>query len=132
MKTLLLSIPPNTGRVQEVLVQKLGVTRIIRWMEKNGYSSESYDFLDIDALAPDDNTLKNYLQECKPDVIGISAVVSTSYVLVKKITKIARDVYPNVWIILGGSLSNSANVLIRKTEVDIVIVGGRGDFFSFL
>jgi radical SAM superfamily enzyme YgiQ (UPF0313 family) len=123
MKTLLLSIPPNTGRVQEVLVQKLGVTRIIRWMEKNGYSSESYDFLDIDALAPDDNTLKNYLQECKPDVIGISAVVSTSYVLVKKITKIARDVYPNVWIILGGSLSNSANVLIRKTEVDIVIVG---------
>jgi radical SAM superfamily enzyme YgiQ (UPF0313 family) len=133
MKALLCSIPPNTNRAMEEFSQKLGVTRVIRWMEKNDYTPDSYDFFDIDALTPDDNEIKKYFEEYQPDVIGLSAVVSTSYIQVRRITKIAREVCPSVWIICGGGLANSANVLLRKTEVDICVLGdGEVPFLALL
>ena len=60
--------------------------------------------------------------EEKPDIVGLSAVVSTCYMQVKRITKIIRKIKKTL-IVCGGYLTAAANVVLRKTEVDVCVVG---------
>ena len=56
-------------------------------------------------------------------MVGLSAPLSHCYPNVKRITKILRDLFPDVWIVVGGHLAGSANVVLHKTETDICVVG---------
>ncbi|MCK4815526.1 cobalamin-dependent protein, partial [bacterium] len=102
------------------VVPKIAIVSLLRWMAKFGYSG---DFYDIDMLLPSADEIFNYFKSKQPDVVGISAVVSTSYLQVKTISKIIRRSCPSAWIVLGGNMAASANVLLRKTEVDICVLG---------
>ncbi|MBI3297902.1 MAG: B12-binding domain-containing radical SAM protein [Elusimicrobia bacterium] len=102
---------------------KIAPVSIIKWMEKHGYPREHTDFYDIDMELPSDERLARYFREFRPDVVGLSAVVSTCYYQVKRIAKILREVCPDAWIVLGGSLSASANLILRKSDCDVCIVG---------
>ena len=105
------------------VMPKIAIVSLIKWMEKNGYPRESWDYYDIDMELPSDLRLERYFSEYQPTVVGLSAVVSTCYSQARKISKIIRSVCPNAWIVLGGSLTASANVVLRKTDVDICVVG---------
>lgn len=105
------------------IVPKVAIVGLIKEMQKNGFPASSYDFYDIDMLYPDDAELEEFLQSCKPDVIGLSAPVSTSYAQVKRVSSMARAIFPDVWIVMGGHLSASAELILNKTEVDLVICG---------
>ena len=74
-------------------------------------------------LTPSDDEIRNYFETYQPTVVGLSAVVSTTYLVVKRIAKILRQTCPDTWIVLGGNLSASANVVLRKTDVDVCIQG---------
>lgn len=137
MKVCLCSIPVegintelNRGRDEGPLgiVPKVAIVSLINWMKKYGYTEEEYDFYDIDMLFPRDDEIKSYFKMLNPTgegptVVGLSAVVSTSYQQVKKISKIVRDIYPDAWIVLGGVLAAVAETVIHKTEVDLCVVG---------
>ncbi|MFH1934956.1 MAG: radical SAM protein, partial [Pseudomonadota bacterium] len=56
-------------------------------------------------------------------IVGLSAVVSSSYEQVIRLSSIVREICPNAWIVVGGNLSASAEVLLSKTETDICVVG---------
>ena len=56
-------------------------------------------------------------------MVGLSAPLSHCYPNVKRISKILRDLFPDIWIVVGGHLTGSANVVLRKTETDICVVG---------
>ena len=146
MKVCLCSIPVegiNTeldrGRDEGPLgiVPKVAIVSLIKWMEKFGYTEDQYDFYDIDMLFPKDHEIKSYFESFNPNggptVVGLSAVVSTSYQQVKKISKIIRDIYPDAWIVLGGMLATVAETVLWKTDVDICVVGdGEIPFVNFL
>ena len=56
-------------------------------MEKHGYSSDMYDYYDIDMMLPSDEDFIEYLKGYQPTIVGLSAVVSTSYSQVKRTIK---------------------------------------------
>lgn len=132
MKILLCSMPsmlrahlghnPNAGGELPVL-PKTAVVCLMRYLFENGFPRSDCEFLDIDMLAPTDDELFRYFQEIKPDIIGFSAVTSGAYANSKDVAAIAKRACPNAFLILGGALSASANVILRKTQVDMCVVG---------
>ena len=105
------------------ILPKIAINSLVNWMEKHGYSSDMYDYYDIDMMCPSDEEFIEYLKEYQPTVVGLSAVVSTSYSRVKKISRIIRDTCPDAWIVCGGALTAIANVVLRKTNVDLCVIG---------
>jgi|TARA_B100002003_G_scaffold193166_1_gene182611 radical SAM superfamily enzyme YgiQ (UPF0313 family) len=103
------------------ITPKLAIGYLVSWMERNGY--HDYKFYDIDMLYPDDEEIKEYLKRNMPDVVGLSAVVSTSYQQVQRIARIIRNVNQKAYIVVGGYLTSAANLLLRKTNVDLCVVG---------
>lgn len=136
MKTLLCTIPLDLGprdAGELPIPPKIAIVSLIYWMKKSGYTHKSYDFLDIDMLNLSDEEIGNYLKKSNPTIIGLSAVVSTAYLAVKRVAAIARKACPDAWIVMGGYLSASANVVLRKTGVDICVQGdGEIPFLEFI
>jgi radical SAM superfamily enzyme YgiQ (UPF0313 family) len=108
------------GKHWQIPVQPIGILRINDWMEKKGYSGDIYD---INSLRPSDEELIKNFKRTKPTVVGLSAPFSWCYPNVKRISKILRDIFPDIWIVVGGHLTGSSNVVLRKTETDICVVG---------
>ena len=103
-----------------VPTRPLGLLRLLTWMEKNDYTSDVYD---INNLRHSDEEIIENFKKVKPDVVGLSAVLSHCYPNVKRITKILRKLNPNVWIVVGGHLTSSSDVLLRRTETDVCVIG---------
>lgn len=112
------------------VLPRMAVVTLLRWMEKYGYSGEFYD---IDMLLPSEDEIFNYFKSEQPDVVGISAVTSGTYLQAKTTASIIRRACPSAWIVLGGNMAASANVILRKTDVDICALGdGEKTFVHFL
>lgn len=56
-------------------------------------------------------------------MVGISAVVSTAYTYTKYLGNLIRKVSPRTIIIVGGNLAASAEILLRKCQVDYCVTG---------
>lgn len=97
-----------------------GSMAIINALNNAGYES---DFYDIDGLRPTDEEVERHFAETKPDVLGISAVVSTAYAYTKKLVRIVKKASPNTRIILGGNLAASAEILHRLAGVEVCVIG---------
>jgi anaerobic magnesium-protoporphyrin IX monomethyl ester cyclase len=104
-------------------VPRLAPVYLARWMERNGYGQESYDFFDICSLNPSEEETRAYFRSQQPDIIGISAIFVFSYKYVKQTARIAREECPNALIVVGGHLSAAANVILKKTAVDFCVAG---------
>ncbi len=129
MKVTLCSVPTETPgfKLRRLrsdgphIAPKIAITSLNHWAEKNGFPT--CKFYDIDMLYPTDEEVEKYFKENPADVIGLSAVVSTSYLQAKRLSKIIKKVNKNTIIVCGGYLTAAANTILRKTEVDICVVG---------
>ena len=74
--------------------------------------AEGYDpvFLDIDALRPSMKEVVERFRQEAPDVVGVSAVVSTAYGYAEELCLAIREALPGVRIVLGGNLAASAEL----------------------
>ena len=108
------------GSYWQMPVEPLGILRISSYLKKNGYDTDIYD---INNLRPTDEELIENLKRTNPTVVGLSGILSHCYPYVQHVSKILRKLFPDIWIILGGHLTSSSNVVLKKTEVDICIVG---------
>jgi len=95
----------------------------MKWMELKEWTSDTCKFYDIDMLFPTDEDVKKFFTEFQPTIVGLSAVVSSSYEQVIRLSSIVRLTCPDAWIVVGGNLSASAEILLSKTETDICVVG---------
>lgn len=102
---------------------KMAIVSLVKHMLRNGIADDEYDFYDIDMLLPEDEVLYGYFERTDPRIVGLSAVVSGSYSQVKRVSKIIRNACPNAWIVLGGNMAASANVILRKTDIDLCVAG---------
>ena len=133
MKILLCSVPGEpihfelTNKVRSLgnlpVLPKFGITALAQWMWKNGYQRDEPEFYDMDMLLPSDDEIRAYFQHSKPDIVGLSAVTSGTYGRLKKYARIIRSVCPDTMIVLGGNLAASANIVLKKTDVDICVAG---------
>ena len=79
-------------------------------------------FYNIDYLRPSIEEAVQHIIDQKTDILAISAVVSTSYNFVKKLTLRLKSLEPTLTVILGGPMGASAEILLRKTGVDYVCI----------
>jgi radical SAM superfamily enzyme YgiQ (UPF0313 family) len=95
-----------------------GSLSIIRAIQKSG---NEVDFFDIDSLRPSYEEVLAKLAELKPEILGISAVVSTAYSYVMRLSLDVKKMLPGTVIVLGGNLGASAEILLRKTGIDFIV-----------
>jgi radical SAM superfamily enzyme YgiQ (UPF0313 family) len=98
----------------------IGSLSIISYLRKHGIET---DFYHIDGIRPEFDAAVRHIVESKPDVLAVSAVVSTAYAYTKKLVLAVKAQLPDVLVIVGGSLSASAEVLLRRAGVDLCATG---------
>ena len=110
---------------------RLGVQAIRDYLISKSIPNDSIRFLDIEMLNLSDEVLEDYFLKTAPDIVGLSGVLSHSYLQVERVSAIVRRLLPEAWIIVGGHITASANLILRKTPTDICIVGdGEEPFYS--
>ena len=97
-----------------------GSMAVIQALRSQGYDPYFYD---IDGLRPSFDQVVNFFKDQQPDIVGISAVVSTAYAYTKKLANALKEVVPKVKIIVGGNLAASAEILHRLCKVDFCVIG---------
>lgn len=97
-----------------------GSMAIVNSLRRAGFDPYFYD---IDGLRPDFEEVRLFFRERQPDVLGISAVVSTAYAYTKKLVRMVKEVSPHTRIVLGGNLAASAEILHRIAGVDLCVLG---------
>ena len=97
---------------------------IIQSLRKMG---ENAEFFNIDYFRYSHKQVEAYFKQHQFDIVGISAVVSTAYVYTKYLSKLIHSVSPDTVIVVGGNLATSAEILLRKCEVDLCVIGD-GEF----
>jgi anaerobic magnesium-protoporphyrin IX monomethyl ester cyclase len=97
---------------------------IIQSLRKIG---EDARFFNIDYFRYSHEQVEAHFKTHQFDVVGISAVVSTAYAYTKYLSMLIRAVSPDTKIIVGGNLAASAEILLRKCEVDFCVIGD-GEF----
>jgi anaerobic magnesium-protoporphyrin IX monomethyl ester cyclase len=98
----------------------IGSLSLINYLRENG---EELDFYHIDALRPSYEDAIAHIIELAPDVLGVSSVVSTAYAYTKRLVEGVKAALPDTLVIVGGSLAASAEVLLRRTGVDLCALG---------
>lgn len=98
----------------------VGSMAVISALQRAGV--EPY-FYDIDGLRPSFEEVTRFFTERKPDVVGISAVVSTAYAYTKQLVGMIKAVSPRTRVILGGNLAASSEILHRLAGIDYCVVG---------
>lgn len=118
MKTLIVSTPI---RPVPTSFPPFGSLALLQYLRKNGV--DDVDFYNIDANRPTFEEAVEEIVRRKPGILGISAVVSTAYEYTRRLSAAVRERLPDILIVLGGNMGASANVLLHRTEVDLVVVG---------
>ena len=103
------------------IMPKIAITSLNNWTVKNGF--DPCLFYDIEMLYPNDEEERVFFEKNQADIIGLSAVVSTSYLQVKRISKIIKETNPRALIVCGGYLTSASDTVLRKTHVDVCVVG---------
>jgi len=117
-KTIIVTIPLREIRAAYFPVGSLSVVTVLR---RAGFTDSH--LYNTDWFRPNFEQLVDYLKTEKPDILGISAVVSTSYEYTKKISIEIKKVLPQTTIIMGGNMGASAEVVLKKTGVDFICTG---------
>lgn len=97
-----------------------GSMAVIQHLRREGH--DPY-FLDIDGLRPSWDDVVRVFEERRPKVVGISAVVSTAYAYTRRVAAMVKQVCPEAVVVVGGNLAASAEVLLRKSQVDVCVTG---------
>ena len=99
----------------------LGSLSILSALDRAGF--ENNEFYNIDYLRPKYSETLSYIKDKQPDILGISAVVSTAYAFTKKLSVDVKKFLPHTTILMGGNLGASAEIILNKTGVDFVCTG---------
>lgn len=99
----------------------VGSLSVISALNRAGFNN--IEFYNIDLVRPKFDEAVAHVVAAKPDVLAISAVVSTAYEYTKKLASAVKARLPGVTVLLGGNMGTSAEILLRKAGVDFVCTG---------
>jgi anaerobic magnesium-protoporphyrin IX monomethyl ester cyclase len=98
----------------------VGSLSLVKYLRTHGCAD--VEFYNIDGARPSYAEALKYIADAKPDVLGISAVVSTAYEYTKRLSLDIKKLCPNTLIVVGGNLAASAEVLLRCTGADLCVL----------
>jgi len=97
-----------------------GLFYIIAVLKKAGYNVTVIDAVARDYTVPE---IVELTREAQPDLIGMSGIVTTYYFL-EPLTNDLKKNFPEIPLIIGGSVGGSIpNLLEENTDVDIIVEG---------
>ena len=96
----------------------IGSLSVITALRKAGF--EKTELYNIDFLRPSFSEVLDYIESKKPDILGISAVVSTAYEYTKNLSLEIKRRLPETTIFMGGNLGASAEIVLKKTGVEFI------------
>jgi radical SAM superfamily enzyme YgiQ (UPF0313 family) len=99
----------------------VGSLSVISALNRAGFTD--VEFYNIDLLRPGFERAVDHIAGSKPDILAISAVVSTAYEYTKRLSLAVKARLPGVTILLGGNMGTSAEILLRKTGVEFICTG---------
>src|SRR4051812_1539110 len=114
------SMDPSRGKKPKIIIvttpirpiptdfTPLGSLAIITRLRRAGFTDTH--FYNIDLLRPSFDEVIAHLKKEQPDILGISAVVSTAYLYSKRLSLAIKEILPNCTIILGGNMGASAEI----------------------
>lgn len=117
MKTMIVTTPI---RDEPTTFPPFGSLTLIKYMRKHGNEAAFYD---IDYNRPTLEEAVDHIAAYNPDILGISAVVSTAYAFVKALSTAIRKRLPDTLIVVGGNMGASSEILLRKAGVDLCVLG---------
>jgi len=103
------------------ILPPFGAMAVINSLRKAGYKDTS--LYNIDVLRPSREDAVDYIVNYSPDILCISAPVSTAYENCKFFSLELKQRLPNMTIVLGGNMAVSAEILLQKTGVDFCVLG---------
>ncbi|WP_043743001.1 B12-binding domain-containing radical SAM protein [Paramagnetospirillum magneticum] len=118
MNILLITTPI---RVRPTNFPPIGALSLLKAARKNGFPSTQ--FYHVDGNRPDYGAVLEHLEKVRPDVVGISAVVSTAYAYTKRLCGDIKRLLPDTLVVVGGNLAASAEILLRKAGADLCCIG---------
>lgn len=98
-----------------------GSLSLIKYLRRHGHDDVS--FFHIDANRPDFVAAVDEIIRVAPDVVGISAVVSTAYAYTRQLADAVRTALPRTLIVVGGNLAASSHILLERTAIDLCVLG---------
>ena len=118
LKTLFVTLPQrNTAGT----FPPFGPLAVMTYLQKSGYTNLS--FYNMDLRRPSREEALDHIASVNPDILGISAPVSTSYENCRYYSLEIKKRLPKLTIVLGGNLAASAEIILKKTGVDICVLG---------
>ncbi|NHQ59178.1 B12-binding domain-containing radical SAM protein [Chlorobium sp. BLA1] len=96
-----------------------GILALSSILKNNGWT---VDVLNVDVERITDEEVIAYIKKYNPDAIGWSAVASTAYGYIKRMTQKIKNLCVGVPIFLGGNLCSISELLL-KCGIDIVFIG---------
>jgi len=109
------------GEVPSTNYPPIGSMAVVTFLRRAGYKNTH--LYNIDLIRPEYEDVVEHIRNEKPDILGISAVVSTAYEYTKKLSCDVKKLFPDIPIIMGGNLGASAEIILKKTGVDYVCTG---------
>lgn len=118
LKTLFITLPQrNTAGSYP----PFGPLAVMTYLQKSGYTDLS--FYNMDLRRPSREEALDHIASVNPDILCISAPVSTSYENCRYYSLEMKKRLPKLTIVLGGNLAASAEIILKKTGVDICVLG---------
>lgn len=99
----------------------IGSLSLVKYLRRHGF--ENVEFYNIDGNRPPYTQVLEHIRKARPDVLGVSAVVSTAYEYTKRLSLDVKRMLPNCLIVVGGNLAASADILLRRTGTDLCVLG---------
>ena len=118
LKTLFMTLPQRDTPGTDA---PYGPMAVMTYLKKHGF--HDMDLYNVDLLRPPRAEVLDYIEKYNPDILAISAPVSTSYENCKYYSLEIKKRLPRIKIILGGNMAASAEILLKKTGVDICVLG---------
>ena len=120
MKILVVTLPQ---RKEPTNFPPLGALSVINYTRKHSGQDIQIELFNIDAHRPPYEQVLERICQFQPDILGISAVVSTAYAYTKKLALDVKRNLPDSLVVVGGNLGASAEILLRKAGVDLCVLG---------
>ena len=108
-------------RPEPTVFPPIGSLSVMSALKRAGF--DNTHFYNIDLLRPDYSQIITHIKDENPEILAISAVVSTAYEFTKKLSLDLKKNLPGITIIMGGNLGASAEVLLHKTGIDFICTG---------
>jgi len=115
MKVLLIQPPSET---QNLKVPPLGLAYLAAMLKKKKVTVKILD------MTVENTTLESYLIQERPDIIGVSAIVTNARNALSVANK-TKQILPKSFVVMGGPYPSlmRTRLLIKHSEVDAVIFG---------